>query len=643
MLKFKRVKIKSGDLGADSLIPDIHNSSADPFFICDQSVPEEQKSRIGKGLVKTILPYKMQNLYNRDIKYRKYTAAVLENDHLIATFLPELGGRLWSLYDKKLKKDIVYENDAIIYANLALCNAWFVGGVEWNIGMKGHSPFTCRKMFSKKAVNKQGQDVLVMYEYEEKRKLVFSINATLIEDKLIVQIEVENVSNEKSLMYWWSNIATEQTADTRIFVPANKSFITDYREGGYKISRKNIPIVNGVDTSYAIVAPEAIDYFYDIEDDKNKWIACLEKDGTGLLHCSSNTLKGRKTFLWGQNNGGRHWNEWLTVGRDYLEIQAGICKTQFEHFEFSAGEKLIWNEIYKGIDIKSNEGDFADVSSKIDMLYENADEYSYAFDIVKQFPLQTYGSGKGYIVSLFSGKNISEKYEFSIKSVDKSQRYYLDLFNGKRSKINVETDFICDKNTISFIENLKDKTWFEYYNLAIGNFANEDFDLAYKNLLLSIERERHYLPLTALALYEVNIKEDYQKGFELINEAVLQRPDYVPLVNVYGEICIKAQKYTEFCSFFENSCSLIKNTGRVKMYAAQCYCMIDDVATAEIYLNEELIVPDVREGEYSVSNIWVQIHKRKLAKETSKNIDEISDKEVLQKYPVPYKIDFRMH
>ena len=79
------------------------------------------------------------------------------------------------------------------------------------------------------------------------------------------------------------------------------------------------------------------------------------------------------------------------------------------------------------------------------------------------------------------------------------------------------------------------------------------------------------------------------------------------------------------------------------MYAAQCYCMIDDVATAEIYLNEELIVPDVREGEYSVSNIWVQIHKRKLAKETSKNIDEITDKEVLQKYPVPYKIDFRMH
>ena len=32
---------------------------------------------------------------------------------------------------------------AIQFANLALRNAWFAGGVEWNIGTRGHSPTTC--------------------------------------------------------------------------------------------------------------------------------------------------------------------------------------------------------------------------------------------------------------------------------------------------------------------------------------------------------------------------------------------------------------------------------------------------------------------------------------------------------------------
>ena len=143
MLSFEKIVLKSSKMGEDNIIPDIHKTSADPYFIKEETVTDADELAIGEGMISTILPYKMQNRYTAELYDTEYVAAVLENDHLKAVFLPELGGRLWSLYDKDAKRDIIYANDAVKFGNLALRNAWFAGGVEWNIGMKGHSPLTC--------------------------------------------------------------------------------------------------------------------------------------------------------------------------------------------------------------------------------------------------------------------------------------------------------------------------------------------------------------------------------------------------------------------------------------------------------------------------------------------------------------------
>ena len=49
--------------------------------------------------------------------------------------------------------DETYTNDVIRFRNLAIRNAWFSGGVEWNCGIIGHSPFTCSAMYCAKAVS----------------------------------------------------------------------------------------------------------------------------------------------------------------------------------------------------------------------------------------------------------------------------------------------------------------------------------------------------------------------------------------------------------------------------------------------------------------------------------------------------------
>lgn len=101
---------------------------------------------IDYGWRETSYPYTQQNAYTEE-KEQEITVAVLENEYLYAEFLPEYGGRLWKLFDKKKQKDVVYTNDVIRFRNLSIRNAWFSGGVEWNCGVIGHSPFTCSQMY----------------------------------------------------------------------------------------------------------------------------------------------------------------------------------------------------------------------------------------------------------------------------------------------------------------------------------------------------------------------------------------------------------------------------------------------------------------------------------------------------------------
>ena len=111
---------------------------------------EDDELYLGYGFMQNVFPYRQQNNYNRELVEKEIDIIVLENNYLKASFLPTLGGRLWSLYDKVNNKELLYVNPVLRFGNLALRNAWFSGGVEWNVGAVGRSPFTCsdlRRMF----------------------------------------------------------------------------------------------------------------------------------------------------------------------------------------------------------------------------------------------------------------------------------------------------------------------------------------------------------------------------------------------------------------------------------------------------------------------------------------------------------------
>lgn len=179
-LTFDELTIRSGHLGGEGNLPSIL-----PVI----NVQTEKSTRLDEddeiffdiGKIRSIFPYNQQDLYDRALEPRAFHAAILENEFLRAVFLPELGGRLWSLFDKKAGRELLYVNDAVRYCNLALRNAWFSGGVEWNIGMIGHSPFTCEPLFTARLEAEDGTPILRMYEYERLRGVTYQMDFSLPE------------------------------------------------------------------------------------------------------------------------------------------------------------------------------------------------------------------------------------------------------------------------------------------------------------------------------------------------------------------------------------------------------------------------------------------------------------------------------
>ena len=148
-LRFETMKIKAAEKGAECSVPDLLGELILQNRL-EFHLDEEDEIYEAYGRMPNAYPYRQYNTYTRDVAEKEIRTAVLENDHLKAVFLPEYGGRLWELWDKETGRNLLYTNDVLRFSNLAVRNAWFSGGVEWNIGVIGHTPLTADSMYTAK-------------------------------------------------------------------------------------------------------------------------------------------------------------------------------------------------------------------------------------------------------------------------------------------------------------------------------------------------------------------------------------------------------------------------------------------------------------------------------------------------------------
>ncbi|MCI7181152.1 MAG: DUF5107 domain-containing protein [Schaedlerella sp.] len=109
LVKFETVHMPVCSLGEKCSVPDLLGTSILQNNL-DFHLEEDDEIYEGYGKLTSSYPYRQYNCYQSEPKDREMKTAVLENDYIRAVFLPELGGRLWSLIDKVTGKDYVLED-----------------------------------------------------------------------------------------------------------------------------------------------------------------------------------------------------------------------------------------------------------------------------------------------------------------------------------------------------------------------------------------------------------------------------------------------------------------------------------------------------------------------------------------------------
>ena len=89
-----------------------------------------------------IYPYTLLDDIAAGTERGKPTApCVLENRYLRVTVLPDLGGRVYSVFDKVSQREVFYKNSMVKFSPLAIRGAFFSGGVEFSFPV-AHAPTT---------------------------------------------------------------------------------------------------------------------------------------------------------------------------------------------------------------------------------------------------------------------------------------------------------------------------------------------------------------------------------------------------------------------------------------------------------------------------------------------------------------------
>ena len=265
-------------------------------------------------------PYSAQTDLSNDQQVMQHRAVVLENRYVRVTVLPDLGGKIFSLFDKVAGKDCFMVPPGIKYQNISLRGAWIAGGIELNYGTAHHTVHTVNPITWCTTRDEDGGGSVWVGSVTRPVESRYACRIRLRPERSAMDLEIHSMGPLMlpGMMYWWTNTAVEVGQDSRFF------YFGRYAEG-----RHSWPVFDGLDYSHYRNRLSGGDMF--LMESQRDYMAFYD-DGRrhGVANIADRyAAPGQKYFTWGNDTIGRYWDKLLSDSEQtYCEIQRGRLPSQ---------------------------------------------------------------------------------------------------------------------------------------------------------------------------------------------------------------------------------------------------------------------------------------------------------------------------
>ena len=277
---------------------------------------------------------------------RTYRALHLENPYLHVICLPELGGRVYSVFDKTTSEEMFHKNGEIKPALIAMRGAWISGGIEWNVGPQGHTVFMMEPVGGVLEENADGSATIIVGAVEKTFRTRWEVRLSLLPDRALLDEEIRlmNPTDGVQPYYFWNNTAFPNRPGTRFIYPMTLG--SDHNGTSFftwpEFQGRDITWLKNYDTMTSVFGYKVdFDFFGAYDADRDQGI---------VSHANHHQVPGKKAWTWGTDDFGVTSQLSLTdAGRDeapYIEVQSGPLRTQADYGMMRPHQTISWRECW---------------------------------------------------------------------------------------------------------------------------------------------------------------------------------------------------------------------------------------------------------------------------------------------------------
>ncbi len=301
-----------------------------------------------------IYPYHKFETFSFTPENRTWKMVVLENEWLRVRIMPEIGGKIWSVYDKTTGKELFYDNDVVKFREISLRGPWTSGGIEFNYGIIGHAPSCAHPVEWSTEKKADGSVSCYIGVLELLTRTNWTIEINLPKDAAWVRTRSfwHNRSGEYQPYYTWANSGVTASDDLEIIYPGSYTIDHEGRTFPFPIDEQGRDL-----SKYSQQAFGVDKSFHPGGSHKGFFGAYWSNGDFGMLHYALRDEKlGRKYFSWTQSGQGEIWRDILTdKSPQYVELQSGrlfnqnllnSVQTPFKQTLFSPYGTDEWNEYW---------------------------------------------------------------------------------------------------------------------------------------------------------------------------------------------------------------------------------------------------------------------------------------------------------